>query len=201
MQEWAAEAAPPLYQGLWVLFNMQEQELNREIQDLKNTVAKFTDKVEAMEQAQRNTELTDTTATSGIIERRAIGYAARRKGGYQYSTEAPVATGNFWVNGKELYELVLDFGTLPNNSTDTVNFATTIGNRLIGVAYYQGFWYETSTTGLPTVMFDGSWLDDNGDDTDRVKFTCGTSACTVRTFRDRTAYTAHAIIGFYYDDN
>ena len=105
-----------------------------------------------------------------------------------YSTEE-TKTGNYWIDGKPIYRIVVDVGQLPNNTTKNVlhnisDFDTSIDYRIIAKA-------PASTDGRCIKIGQYCYADESVyvDDT-RVRIT---------TKNDLTQYYGYAIIEYTKD--
>lgn len=108
--------------------------------------------------------------------------------GGNYST-SETFTGKYWIDGKEIYRKVINFGALPNNTTKLVSHGiSNIGSiiNLHGVAYsstenaYLPLPYVAQTvqnTYLTTIFLQGS-------------------AVTARTYTDLSSYDAKIILEY-----
>lgn len=106
-------------------------------------------------------------------------------GGGNYS-ETEQKTGQYWIDGKEIFRKVIDFGALPNNATKRVvhgisNLGTVI--KLWGVATSGG-------SRLPLPFVDTSILGG------QIRVLAETYEVIAQTGMDRSSFSAYIIIEY-----
>lgn len=131
--------------------------------------------------ATDGTKVLTATTTSGET---VLSWEDPASGGVNYSTTEQ-NTGLKWIDGKNIYQKTIDCGTLPNNSSITVNTPTI--DTLVDI---KGLIISTiEPTSQRIIPFVGGGTNDI-----RVDMTDGVVA--IKTFSDWTLYTAYLTLWY-----
>lgn len=106
-----------------------------------------------------------------------------------YST-TETNTGKKWINGKDIYRKVIEFGSLPNNSTKYVRHNISGIQEVINISVISKDTSSSNTTwySLPYSTQDGLQY--------TIRIVCNTTDVAIRTGTDRTNLTAVVILEY-----
>lgn len=106
-----------------------------------------------------------------------------------YST-TETNTGKKWINGKDIYRKVIEFGSLPNNSTKYVRHNISGIQEVINISVISKDTSSSNTTwySLPYSTQDGLQY--------TIRIVCNTTDVAIRTGTDRTNQTAVVILEY-----
>lgn len=96
-----------------------------------------------------------------------------------YSTSEK-ATNKYWVDGKQIYRKVVNFGTLPNNDRKTVNHGISSISSWVSI---QGVAWESSKSAVPLPHVDT-------DNSYSIALWVTSTAIVIKTAQDRTPFTS-----------
>ena len=123
------------------------------------------------------------TATTTIGET-VLSWEEPATGGVNYSTSEQ-NTGLKWIDGKDIYVKTVEFGTLPNNTTETVS-ANITPDKVIKM---EAFGVDSnSTLPIPRIATGSNGID--------IYYTYSTNSIVITTFKDMSTHTAYVTL-FY----